>query len=378
MSLDGPSGHRRWVRSISRSATCEIVRLRRRFARWRTILAKPGQRAYPARVSSLLVPAVDVALQARAERRREYAAHAKADGTWRVYSGHWQRFLAFCRASGLDPGPPTPPDVLADWIVALREAGKAASSLSVAVAAIAHQNRLGAYPSPGEHPQVQEVLAGARRLAAAAGAGRGASDPMLPEDLRKMVARLKPGLGGIRDAALLSFGLSGGFRREELSRIEVTDLRFDRDSVRVTLRRSKTDQEGQGHERRICRGEFLELCPIGNLLAWLGAAGITDGPVFRPIVFGRVVRDKALSPRRIDQIVREYTRAILKDDPTALGGRKYSAHSLRSGLCTAAALAGKPEYEIREHVGHRSAATTARYIRAAGRRVSSVTKGIGL
>lgn len=329
-------------------------------------------------MSSLLVPVVDVALQARAERRQAYAAHAKAEGTWRVYAGHWKRFLEFCRAAGLAPGPPTPPDVLADYIVALREGGKAGSSLSVAVAAIAHQNRLAAYPSPGEHPQVQEVLAGARRLAAAAGAGRGPSDPMLPEDLRKMIARLKPGLGGVRDAALLSFGLAGGFRREELSQIQVRDLRFDADSVRVTLRRSKTDQEGRGHERRIARGDFVELCPVRHLQAWLGVAGITEGYVFRPIVYGRTVRDKALSARRIDQIVREYTRAILKDDAEALGGRKYSAHSLRSGLCTAAALAGKPEYEIREHVDHKSAATTARYIRAAGRRVSGVTKGIGL
>lgn len=328
--------------------------------------------------SGLLVPAVDVALWARQERRREYAAHAKSEGTWRVYAGHWKRFLAFCRGAGLDPGPPTAPEVLADYIVALREAGKAAASLSVAVAAVGHQNRLAAYPAPGEHPQVQEVLAGARRLAAAAGAGRGASDPLLPDDLRKMVARLKPGLGGIRDAALLSIGLAGGFRREELARIDLSDLRFDADGVRVTLRRSKTDQDGRGHERRICRGEFLELCPVGNLQAWLAAAHITTGPVFRPIVYGRIILERAMSPRRIDQIVREYTRAILKDDPTALGGRKYSAHSLRSGLCTAAALAGKPEYEIREHVDHRSATTTARYIRAAGRRASKVTKGIGL
>jgi integrase len=326
----------------------------------------------------LLVPAVDVALAARAERRREYASHAKAEGTWKVYDGHWKRFLAFCSAAGLEPGPPTAAEVLADWIVHLREQGKAASSLSVAVAAVSHRNRLAACSSPAEHPQVAEVLAGARRLAAVAGAGRGPSDPMLPEDLRKMIARLKPGLVGTRDAALLSFGLGGGFRREELSRIEVRDLRFEEHAVRVTLRRSKTDQEGRGHERRVCRGDFIELCPVRNLQTWLAAASIREGFVFRPIVYGKVIRDTALSARRIDQIVREYTRAILKDDPTALGGRKYSAHSLRSGLCTAAALAGKPEYEIREHVGHRSAATTARYIRAAGRRVSSVTKGIGL
>lgn len=323
-------------------------------------------------MSTLLVPAVDVALQERAERRLRYANKAKADGTWKVYGGHWKRFSAFCVAQGADPGPPTAPELVADYIVALREAGKAGSSLTVAVAAIAHQNRLGACPSPADHPQVQEVLSGARRLAAEAGAGRGKSDPLLPEDLRRLIAHLRPGLVGVRDAALLSFGLAGGFRRDELSRIAMEDLRFEGGGIIARLRRSKTDQEGHGHERRIVKGDFLELCPVRNLETWLAASGIREGFVFRPIVGGRTVLDKPLSGRRIDQIVREYSRSA------EIAGRRFSAHSLRSGLCTAAAMAGKPEHEIRDHVGHRSAQTTARYIRAAGRRVSTVTKGIGL
>lgn len=329
-------------------------------------------------MSTLLVPAVDVALQERAERRQRYAKKAKADGTWKVYGGHWKRFSSFCATQGADSGPPTAPELLADYIVALREAGKSGSSLTVAVAAIAHQNRLAACPSPADHPQVQEVLAGARRMAAEAGAGRGQSDPLLPEDLRRLIAKLKPGLVGTRDAALLSLGLAGGFRREELSRIAIEDMRFDGGGIDVMLRRSKTDQEGHGHERRIVKGEYLELCPVRNLETWLAASGIRSGFVFRPIVYGKTLLDKPLSGRRIDQIIREYTRAVTAENPGALGGRKYSAHSLRSGLCTAAAMAGKPEYEIREHVGHRSAQTTARYIRAAGRRTSTVTRGIGL
>lgn len=322
------------------------------------------------------MPAVDVALEARAERRREYASHAKADGTWTVYDGHWARFGAFCRAQGLSAGPPTSPEALADYIVHLRERGRAASTLTVAVAAIAHRNRLAAAPSPADHPQVREVLAGARRLAAQAGAGRGASDPLLPTDLRGMIARVDPKtLVGQRNLALLSVGLAGGFRRGELSRLAVEDVRFEPSGMRVRLRTSKTDQEGRGHERRIALGDFIELCPVRNLQTWLAVSGIRTGPIFRPIVYGRVIVEKCISPRRIDQIVRELSRAV---DPGALSGRKYSAHSLRSGLCTSAALAGKDLREIGEHVDHRSVNTTARYVRAAGVRVSSVTKGIGL
>lgn len=253
----------------------------------------------------------------------------------------------------------------------------AASTLGVAVAAVAHQNRLAAAPSPADHPQVREVLIGAKRLAARAGAGRGEADPLLPADIGHIVARLKRGLVGQRDLALLTFGVAGGFRREELTRLKVENLRFGHESVMVRLPWAKSDQLGEGHERRICNGERIELCPVRNLTLWLDAAGITSGWVFRPIYYGRTIGEKQLSPRRIDQIVREYTRAILKEQPGALPGRRYSAHSLRSGLCTAAAIAGKLEHEIRDHVGHRSAASTARYIRAAKRQASSVTKGIG-
>ena len=329
-------------------------------------------------MTSLLVPARDLVDAERAERRRAVADYSRAEGTWAVYGRHWRRFTQFCEQNGVAPGPPTSAEALADWIVRLSERGAAGSTLTVVVAAIAHQNRLAGAPSPGDHPQVREVLAGARRLAARAGAGRGEADPLLPADLRKMVARLKPGLVGQRDLALLTFGLAGGFRRSEICRIELGHVRFFDRALIVRLPWSKRDQEGRGHERRICEGDHVELCPVRNVQAWLAAAGIREGYLFRPVYYGRTVGTKALSARRIDQIIREYTRAVVRDQPGALSGRRYSSHSLRSGLCTAAAIAGKPEHEIREHVGHRSPTSTARYIRAAGRHVSTLTKGIGL
>jgi len=322
------------------------------------------------------VPVRDLERAAGAERRRAFAEKAKSEGTWAVYDGHWRRFRAFAEARSADPGPPVDPGLVADFIIELGERGNAARTLSVAVAAIAHRARLAGAPSPLEHPQVREVLAGARRMAGQAGRGRGKADPLLPSDLRSFVAVLKRGLEGQRDMALLTFGLAGGFRREELTRLRLEDLRIEHDGVTVTLPWSKTDQAGEGHVRRIAKGDS-ELCPVANLLTWLAATGITEGPVFRPVRLGRAL-DKALSPRRVDQIVREYARRLEAVRPGALRGKRYSAHSLRSGLCTAAALAGKPEHEIREHVGHKSAQTTATYIRAAKLRRSTVTRGIGL
>ena len=326
---------------------------------------------------ALLVPARDLAAADDAARRREYAERAKAEGTWSVYRGHWQRFATFARARGREPGPPSDPGLVADYIIDLTERGRAASTISVALAAIVHQATLAGAPSPAEHPQVREVLSGARRIAARSGAGRGPSDPLLPADIRSFVSQLKRGLQGQRDLALITFGFAGGWRREELCRLRFENVRFDGEGILVTLPWGKSDQEGEGHVRRIARGEHIELCPVANLQVYLAASGIRTGYLFRPVLHGHVL-DRQLSARRVDQIIREYSRRVAATNPDALVGKKFSAHSMRSGLCTAAALAGKSESEIRDHVGHKSAQTTARYIRSARVRVSNVTRGIGL
>lgn len=326
---------------------------------------------------ALLVPLRDLELADAQGRRREFAEKAKAEGTWRVYNRHWLRFVTFAEGRSASPWPPTDPGLVADYIIHMREGGAAASTMKVALAAIAHRSRLAGSLSPTEHPQVQEVLAGAVRLAAREGAGRGSSDPLLPADIRSFISVLKQGLIGQRDMALLTFGLSGGFRREELTRLRVENLRIDREGILVTLPWSKTDQTGKGHTRRIVRGEHQELCPVANIETWLAASGIRSGHLFRPITRG-VVRERQLSARRIDQVIREYAERVMVVKPGALRGKRYSAHSLRAGLCTAAALAGKPEHQIRDHVGHKSAQTTAKYIRMAKVAQSTVTKGIGL
>jgi integrase len=200
----------------------------------------------------------------------------------------------------------------------------------------------------------------------------------MPAELRRMLACLHPGLIGCRNAAILTFGLAGGFRREELSRLQVTDLRIDPEGIIVSLRWSKTDQEGAGHERRISAGEHPELCPVQWIRTWLSSAGIDSGPLFRAVDRSGGITDHGLDPRRIDQIVREQSVLARERFPDSFRGGHYSAHSLRSGLATVALLAGKDVREVQEHLGHRSVQTTLRYQRAARVRGSSVTKGIGL
>ena len=92
-------------------------------------------------------------------------------------------------------------------------------------------------------------------------------------------------------------GLCGAFRRSELVALTVADLTDAEGGLRVLIRRSKTDQEGQGQEIAIPHGGRLR--PVEAVQAWLAAAAITDGPVFRPVAKGGTVSAAALSDRSV-------------------------------------------------------------------------------
>jgi integrase len=150
---------------------------------------------------------------------------------------------------------------------------------------------------------------------------------------------------GLRDRALITFGLASAMRRSELCALEVSDLTETPDGYRVQIRRSKTDQEGAGQEIAVPRG--LKLCPVASLQAWLTAAGIVEGKVFRAVLRGGRVQ-QSLTPECLSRAVKKLAeRAGL--DPRAFGG-----HSLRSGFVTSAVEANAPLVKIAEQTRHRS------------------------
>jgi hypothetical protein len=191
---------------------------------------------------------------------------------------------------------PSSPEVVALYISDL------ATHLSVStirrrMAAITNSHKEAGFTnspaSPRLHYVVREVLAGIKRTLGTAQHG---VDPLLADDIRRIVAATPDKLIGLRDRALVLVGFSGAFRRSELTTIlEVDDLHFTDQGVHIRMRRSKTDQEGQGRTVSIPRGEHPETCPIHALQTWLDAAGITAGPVFRSVnrygkVAGRALR----------------------------------------------------------------------------------------
>jgi len=180
--------------------------------------------------------------------------------------------------------------------------------------------------------------------------------PLLKEDLFAVLERMGDRPKDIRDKALLLLGFAGGFRRSELIGLDVEDIEFVRQGMIVTLRRSKTDQEGAGRRIGVPFGR-TRWCPVKALEAWLQAAGITDGALFLVLDRHSQMKAKRLSGEAVSIILKERLRQA------ALDPAHYSGHSLRAGFATSAAMAGASILKIREQTGHATDAMLARYIR---------------
>jgi integrase len=172
-----------------------------------------------------------------------------------------------------------------------------------------------------------------------------------------MLATLPDGLAGTRDRALLLTGFAGAFRRSELVGLDRADLEFNARGLVITLRRSKTDQEGHGRKVALPYGSTFETCPVRSMQAWLEESGITDGPLFRKINRHGQLHLARLCGSAVALTVKRSVRAA------GLDPSKYSGHSLRSGFATAAAIAGASERAIMNQTGHQSSKMVRRYIR---------------
>lgn len=207
--------------------------------------------------------------------------------------------------------------------------------------------------NPTSSELVKSVLRGLKRVKSMA---QQQAKPLLKEDLILALDATGEGLRDLRDRALLLIGFAGGFRRSELVALTRGDVERVRQGMILTLRRSKTDQTGEGRKIGIplARGRW---CPVGALEQWLSRSGTTEGALFRPVDRHGRIGVQALSGGAVCLVVKERVLAA-GIDPSG-----YSGHSLRAGLATSAAQAGVPSWKIRRQTGHASDAMLVRYIR---------------
>ena len=289
-----------------------------------------------------------------AEQARGYAAAATSPNTRRAYSRQWAAFDDWCRARGLVALPAAPATV-ALYASELAGLGRKVATIEQAMAAVSGAHAAAGHSSPRD-AALRLVLKGIRRTV---GVAQREAAPVLASHLRAMLTALPSSLAGVRDAALLLVGFAGAFRRSELVGREFRDIAFTADGLEVTLRRSKTDQEGRGRLVALPYSGSPELCPVRALRAWLDAASISAGPVFREVTRYAHVEVDGLTGRSLSRIVKKAAEAAGLD-PSA-----FSGHSLRAGFVTQAKLKRKDEASIMRQTGHRSVTMVRKYDRRA-------------
>jgi site-specific recombinase XerD len=298
-----------------------------------------------------------------------YARNARSPNTMKAYESDLNAFGAWCDQQRTQPIP-CDPRALCLYLTHMADEGLAPSTIDRALAAISQAHRHAGFPSPRTHPAVADIRRGIRRLK---GVSKRQRAPALQvAHLRAMCLAQPDTLLGIRNRALLVVGFAGGFRRSELVELEVEDIQFEPDGIRCHISRGKTDQEGEGRDVGLPYGSVPATCPVRTLQSWIAAVQLTRGPLFRSL--GRAQRlGGRLSAGQVSRIVKAC--AIRAQVPK---GAKYSGHSLRAGLATAAAQHGKSTASIMAQTGHRSVSQVVEYVRAATIFQDNAASGIGL
>ena len=220
--------------------------------------------------------------------------------------------------------------------------------------AIAEAHKAMGLDSPTHAAVVANTMKGIRRTKGTAPVQKAAA---LTDDIRAMVDATDSGVIGARDRALILLGFAGAFRRSELIALDVADCSFCKDGLTVTLRRSKTDQDGVGRKVGIPYGGNPDTCPVRTVQGWIEQAAISSGSLFRSISRHGKVRPGGLSSNDVARVVKKLA------ERAGLDAAKYAGHSLRAGHATSAAIAGASERSIMNQTGHRSVQMVRRYIR---------------
>jgi integrase len=315
------------------------------------------------------LPATSKLVEELIKEAKELAGAAQSAATFRAYASDLKDFLVWCQAHGQVFFPASPQSV-ALYVASMVKAQKALSTIKRRMVAIAqaHKNASnggsspgGSPPNPVADPIVRKVLQGIPRKKDTKQLAKQRRKAALTGDLlREALKTLDLStLKGLHDRALLLLAFSCASRRSEVAALDAEDLRFEQAGLVVTIRRSKTDQAGEGREIGVPRLPNSALCPVRAIQAWMKATGITAGPLFRTF------RGRSTTPAAT-RITDRYVALLVK---RALGDAEidgdFSGHSIRSGFITEAAIQGVSESAIAAVSGHKSVEIMRGYVRRA-------------
>lgn len=287
--------------------------------------------------------------------RDEYRKRQRSESTLRAYATDLRDFQAWCRHHNVRPLPVDPEDLASYAAYLASERGLKLATIQRRLSAVSSAHTRAGLASPRSAGPVVETLSG---IARTHGAAQRKAEPARWSVLKAMVqANAGDGLRPTRNRAILLLGFAGAFRRSELTGLDVADLRFTLEGVRVLIRKSKTDQAGAGRSVAIPYAPEGEPCPVKALREWLTASAITEGPIFRGVDKHGHVQPRRLGPRAVAELLKSSAATV------GLDAKAFSGHSLRAGHITSAAAAGASGLQIAGTSGHKSQDVLGGYVR---------------
>ncbi len=284
---------------------------------------------------------------------------SKANNTIRAYKSDFKDFGAFCTKHGFN-SLPTNPKIVALYLTYLSGKDAKISTLRRRLVSISMMHKYKGHYLDTKHPVIIENLMGIKRTKGSMQKGK---KPILINHLQSIIKVINEDkiaeIRKLRDKTIILVGFGGGFRRTELISIDYEDLEFVPEGLKITIRRSKTDQFGEGMTKGIPYFSNKNFCPASHLKKWIELAKITGGPIFKRFTKGGTLTPNRLTDQTVVLIIKKYLGLA------GIDSKNYSGHSLRSGFATVSAESGADERSIMTMTGHKTTQMVRRYIRDA-------------
>ena len=284
---------------------------------------------------------------------------SKSENTIKAYKSDFNDFGLFCAKNGFK-SLPTEPKIVSLYLTHLSTKDNKMSTLKRRLVSIGLIHKLKGHYLDTKHPSIIENIMGIKRRKGSAQNGK---KPLLISNLKKVINVIdeckKDEIKKLRDRSIILIGFSGGFRRNELVSLNYDDLEFVSEGLKIILRKSKTDQYGEGSLKGLPYFDNSNYCPVISLQKWLNISEIKSGPVFRRFLKGSKLSEKRLTDQTVALLIKQYLELA------GINSKNFSGHSLRSGFATSAAESGAEERTIMAMTGHKSAEMVRRYINEA-------------
>jgi len=284
---------------------------------------------------------------------------SKANNTIRAYKSDFNDFGLFCAQNGFK-SLPSEPKIISLYITHLSTKEVKMSTLKRRLVSIGVIHKLKGHYLDTKHPSIIENLMGIKRRKGSVQKGK---KPLLINNLKQIInvidKEINDEIKQLRDRSIILIGFSGGFRRNEIVSLDYDDLDFVSEGLKINIKRSKTDQFGEGSLKALPYFENSQYCPVASLQKWLDMSKINEGPLFRKFKKGSKISDKRLTDQTVALLIKKYL------EMAGINSKNYSGHSLRSGFATSAAESGAEERSIMAMTGHKSTEMVRRYIKEA-------------